>query len=104
MISRHFRGLLEQLFFPNPIFESCSIFTHFLISVFYVIMPEKKTFMTHRLARLTIDLPASEHKRLKMAASLMDLSMKQLVLMSVDEFIHKKRRNKPLAFKDIFKN
>lgn len=46
--------------------------------------------MSHRIARLTIDLPASEHKRLKMAASLMDVSMKQLVLMSVDDFMQKK--------------
>jgi hypothetical protein len=46
--------------------------------------------MSHRTARLTIDLPASEHKRLKMAASLMDVSMKQLVLMSVDDFMQKK--------------
>lgn len=46
--------------------------------------------MSHRVTRLTIDLPSSEHKRLKMAASLMDVSMKQLVLMSVDDFMQKK--------------
>ncbi len=46
--------------------------------------------MSYRTARLTIDLPVSEHKRLKMAASLMDISMKQLVLMSVDDFMQKK--------------
>lgn len=46
--------------------------------------------MSHRTSRLTIDLPASEHKRLKMAASLMDVSMKQLVLMSVENFMQKK--------------
>lgn len=46
--------------------------------------------MSHRTARLTIDLPASEHKKLKMAASLMDVSMKQLVIMSVDDFMQKK--------------
>ncbi|MBS3905109.1 MAG: hypothetical protein KGZ39_07275 [Simkania sp.] len=46
--------------------------------------------MSHRIARLTIDLPVSEHKRLKMAASLMDISMKQLVIMSVDDFMQKK--------------
>ena len=46
--------------------------------------------MSIRTARLTIDLPASEHKRLKMAASLMDVSMKQLILMSVDDFMQKK--------------
>ncbi len=42
------------------------------------------------MACLTIDLPASEHKRLKMTASLMDVSMKQLVLMSVDDFMQRK--------------
>ncbi|MBI3508391.1 MAG: hypothetical protein HY069_01975 [Chlamydiia bacterium] len=41
-------------------------------------------------ARLTIDLPKSEHKRLKMVASMMELSMKELVLMSVEEFMHRK--------------
>jgi hypothetical protein len=46
--------------------------------------------MSHRITRLTIDLPSSEHKRLKMAASLMDISMKQLVLMSVEDFMQKK--------------
>jgi len=46
--------------------------------------------MNHRITRLTIDLPSSEHKRLKMAASLMNISMKELVLMSVDDFMHKK--------------
>lgn len=46
--------------------------------------------MTHRLARLTIDIPIAEHRRLKMAASMMDVSMKELVLMSVDEFMEKK--------------
>ncbi len=46
--------------------------------------------MNHRLTRLPIDLPSSEHKRLKMAASLMDVSMKQLVIMSVDDFMQKK--------------
>ena len=46
--------------------------------------------MSHRITRLTIDIPTAEHKRLKMAASLMDISMKQLVLMSVDDFMQKK--------------
>lgn len=46
--------------------------------------------MSQRLCRLTIDLPTAEHKRLKMAASMMDVSMKQLVLMSVDDFMQKK--------------
>jgi hypothetical protein len=46
--------------------------------------------MSQRTARLTIDLPTAEHKRLKMAASMMDISMKQLVLMSVEDFMQKK--------------
>lgn len=46
--------------------------------------------MSQRTMRLTIDIPASEHKRLKTAVSLMDISMKQLVMMSVDDFIQKK--------------
>ncbi len=46
--------------------------------------------MSAKTARLTIDLPKAEHKRLKMAASMMGTTIKNLVLMSVDEFMHKK--------------
>ena len=46
--------------------------------------------MATKTSRLTIDLPSSAHKKLKLAASMMDVSMKDLVLMSVEEFMHKK--------------
>lgn len=46
--------------------------------------------MSTRTARLTIDMDKSDHKRLKMAASMMGVSIKNLVLMSVDEFMHRK--------------
>jgi hypothetical protein len=46
--------------------------------------------MSHKVSRLTIDLPSSDHRRLKMAASMMGTSMKELVLMSVEEFIGRK--------------
>jgi hypothetical protein len=46
--------------------------------------------MSTKTARLTIDLPKIEHKRLKMAASMMGTSMKGLILMSVEEFMHRK--------------
>ncbi len=46
--------------------------------------------MSTKTARLTIDLPKTEHRRLKMAASMMGTSIKGLVLMSVDEFMHRK--------------
>lgn len=46
--------------------------------------------MSVKTARLTIDLPRAEHKRLKMAASMMGTTIKDLVLMSVDEFMHRK--------------
>ncbi|HSW86957.1 MAG TPA: hypothetical protein VLG49_05600 [Rhabdochlamydiaceae bacterium] len=46
--------------------------------------------MSTKTARLTIDLPKAEHKRLKMAASMMGTTIKDLVLMSVDEFMHRK--------------
>ena len=46
--------------------------------------------MSYKISRLTIDLPSSDHKKLKMAASLMDISMKQLVLMSLDSLMQKK--------------
>ncbi len=46
--------------------------------------------MSTRTARLTIDMDRSDHKRLKMAASMMGVTIKNLVLMSVDEFMHRK--------------
>lgn len=46
--------------------------------------------MTTRIARLTIDLSKSEHKRIKTAASLMGTTIKDLVLISVDNFLHSK--------------
>ncbi len=46
--------------------------------------------MSTKTARLTIDLPKADHKRLKMAASMMGTTIKGLVLISVDEFMHRK--------------
>lgn len=46
--------------------------------------------MAAKTSRLTIDLPKSEHKRLKMAASMMGTTMKDLVIMSVTEFMQRK--------------
>ncbi|HSW72627.1 MAG TPA: hypothetical protein VLG44_04395 [Chlamydiales bacterium] len=46
--------------------------------------------MTTKISRLTIDLPSREHRKIKMAASMMDISMKDLVLLSLDEFMHRK--------------
>lgn len=46
--------------------------------------------MTVKTSRLTIDLPRAEHKRLKMAASMIGTTMKSLVLMSVEEFMQRK--------------
>jgi len=46
--------------------------------------------MSAKTARLTIDLPKTEHRRLKMAASMMGTTMKELVIMSVEEFMQRK--------------
>lgn len=46
--------------------------------------------MSTKTARLTIDLPKAEHRRLKTAASMMDTTVKDLVLMSVREFMLRK--------------
>ncbi|MES2345731.1 MAG: hypothetical protein V4494_07335 [Chlamydiota bacterium] len=51
---------------------------------------QEEKIISHKTTRLTIDLPASEHKRLKMAVSLIEISMKQPVIMSVDDFMQKK--------------
>jgi len=46
--------------------------------------------MNTKTARLTIDMERSEHKRLKMVASMMGTTIKNLILMSVEEFMQKK--------------
>ncbi|MBS0625979.1 MAG: hypothetical protein JSS32_08010 [Verrucomicrobia bacterium] len=42
------------------------------------------------MARLSIDLLAADHKRLKTAASLMGMSMKDLVVVSLGDFMYRK--------------
>ena len=46
--------------------------------------------MSGKISRMTIDIPQAHHKKLKAAASLMGISMKTLVIMSVENFVHKK--------------
>lgn len=46
--------------------------------------------MPGRTQRITIDVPAAQHKKIKTLASMMDLSIKDLMLMSFEEFMHKK--------------
>jgi|GEM_PF-3167489 hypothetical protein len=42
------------------------------------------------MARLSIDLLAADHKRLKTAASLLGMSMKDLVVVSIGDFMYRK--------------
>ena len=42
---------------------------------------------TGKIARLSIDLLAADHKRLKTVASLMGMTMKDLVVVSVGDFM-----------------
>ena len=46
--------------------------------------------MTTKTIRYTMDLPVKEHKRISTTASLLGLSMRDLFLLSVEEFTHKK--------------
>ena len=46
--------------------------------------------MPARTQRITLDVPAAQHKKIKTIASMMDLSIKDLMLMSFEEFMHKK--------------
>ncbi len=46
--------------------------------------------MSTKTSRLTIDLPSSAHRRLKTAASMMDITMRELVLLSLEEYLHRK--------------
>ncbi len=41
------------------------------------------------MARLSIDLLAADHKRLKTAASLMGMTMKDLVVVSIGDFMYR---------------
>lgn len=43
-----------------------------------------------KLARVAIDLSIADHKRLKTVASLLGMTMKDLVVVSVGEYVHKK--------------
>jgi hypothetical protein len=43
--------------------------------------------MPGKIARLSIDLLAADHKRLKTVASLMGMTMKDLVVVSVGDFM-----------------
>jgi len=42
------------------------------------------------MARLSIDLLAADHKKLKTAASLLGMSMKDLVVVSIGDFMYRK--------------
>ena len=46
--------------------------------------------MSHQIVRYTIDLPKKEHKKISTMASVLGLSMKDLFLISIEEFAHKK--------------
>jgi len=46
--------------------------------------------MPGKTQRITLDVPSAQHKKIKMIASMMDLSIKDLMLMSFEEFMHKK--------------
>ncbi len=44
----------------------------------------------NKLARVAIDLSIADHKRLKTVASLLGMTMKDLVVVSVGDFVQKK--------------
>ena len=46
--------------------------------------------MSSRCIRFTLDLPFKEHKKLKTVANMLGLSMKDFIVLSVQEFMHKK--------------
>lgn len=46
--------------------------------------------MSIKTSKLTIELPIAEHKRLKTAALMMGISMKDLVIVSFEDFMHRK--------------
>jgi len=46
--------------------------------------------MHHRTGRITIDVPVAKRKEIKTHASIMDISMKDLMLLGYEYLIHKK--------------
>ena len=46
--------------------------------------------MATKTVRFTLDLPNKEHKKIRTMASVLGLTMKDLFLLSVEEFAHKK--------------
>ena len=46
--------------------------------------------MPSRTIRYTLDLPSKEHKRISTMAAMLGLTMKDLFLLSIEEFSHKK--------------
>jgi rRNA processing protein Gar1 len=51
---------------------------------------QKVASMTHKLARLAIDLSVADHKKLKTVASLLGMTMKDFVVVSVGDYVQKK--------------
>ncbi len=51
---------------------------------------QKVAHMTNKLARVAIDLSVADHKKLKTVASLLGMTMKDLVVVSVGDFVQKK--------------
>jgi hypothetical protein len=51
---------------------------------------KKGEYMTARSQRITIDVPLADHRKIKMLASMMGLSIKDLMLISFQEFTHRK--------------
>ncbi|MES2273613.1 MAG: hypothetical protein V4487_05440 [Chlamydiota bacterium] len=47
--------------------------------------------MTRKTSRITIDVSISNHKKLKAAASLIGVSMKDLIVMSLELFMKKNK-------------
>lgn len=46
--------------------------------------------MFQKVSRITIALTAAEHKRIRMAASQMETTIKDLLLISFENFMHRK--------------
>ncbi len=46
--------------------------------------------MTMEISRLTVNLPKKKHHKVKRAAFNMGISMRELVELSIDEFLHRK--------------
>jgi hypothetical protein len=90
MYSAHtFYACFIHSFIPEKDHRKCSNFADLHISVLSATIMEKGEYMAAR-QRITIHVSLADHRKIKMLASMMDLSVKDLMLISFQAFTHRR--------------